>query len=253
VLDCGRTGGVGTLTGCGSGAEPDSIDWFGSPYTGTADSNLGQPMGQGGVLGMPRTDGLTDGFDTIQGVRSYDNTSGAWTSPDAYAGDVHNPMSQKSYVWNGNDPVGYSDPTGYDPLFEVDGGINAQPIGTDYYGGDPHGLQAVSNAVIQKVKQECSGGGCREPWESVYGAAGEMKQIQQSGDTNELGSTVYIMNQLFFHTSPYDGTPTAVDPADDPNAGGKDAVGLVHSHPGFTGGAASYEIQNHLYGKDNFF
>ncbi len=236
-----------------TGKEPDSIDWFGSPYTGTADSKLGEPMGQGGVLGMPRTDGLTDGFDTIQGVRSYDNTSGAWTSPDAYAGDVHNPMSQKSYVWNGNDPVGYSDPTGYDPLFEVDGGINAQPIGTDYYGGDPHALQAVSNAVIQKVKQDCSGGGCREPWESAYGAAGEMKQIQQSGDTNELGSTVYIMNQLFFHTSPYDGTPTAVDPADDPNVGGKDAVGFVHSHPGFTGGAASYEIQNHLYGKDNFF
>ena len=96
--------------------EPKSIRWFGTPYDGTVGSDLGLAMGSGGVLGMPRTDGLTDGFDTIQGVRAYDNTSGSWTTPDAYAGDVHDPISQKSFLWNGNDPVTYADPTGYDPV-----------------------------------------------------------------------------------------------------------------------------------------
>jgi YD repeat-containing protein len=100
--------------------EPNSIRWFGSAYDGTVGSDLGSAMGSGGVLGMPRADGLTDGFDTIQGVRSYDNTSGSWTTPDAYAGDVHDPMSQKSFLWNGNNPVSYADPSGYDTILMYD-------------------------------------------------------------------------------------------------------------------------------------
>jgi YD repeat-containing protein len=96
-----------------TGQEPTSIKWFGSPYTLTANSQLGSAMGLGGVLGMSRTDGFTDGFDTIQGIRAYDNTAGSWTTPDAYAGDVHDPETQKSYMWNGNNPVNYADPSGY--------------------------------------------------------------------------------------------------------------------------------------------
>jgi hypothetical protein len=36
-----------------------------------------------------------------------------WTTPDAYSGDVHDPMSQHPYMWNSNNPVQYSDPSGY--------------------------------------------------------------------------------------------------------------------------------------------
>jgi len=70
-------------------------------------------VGQGAVMTMPRTDGISDGVDVIQGVRDYDGSIGAWTTPDAYAGDIHDPSSQKSYMWNGNNPVSYSDPSGY--------------------------------------------------------------------------------------------------------------------------------------------
>jgi hypothetical protein len=48
-------------------------------------------------------------------VRSYDSNTEQWTTPDAYKGDVHDPMSQRSYMWNDNNPVAYSDPSGYDP------------------------------------------------------------------------------------------------------------------------------------------
>ena len=68
---------------------------------------------------MPRTDGFVDGFDTIQGVRSYDSTAGSWTTPDMYAGNLEDPSSQKSYLWNGNNPMNNSDPSGYD---DEDGG-----------------------------------------------------------------------------------------------------------------------------------
>ena len=68
-----------------------------------------------------RTDGYSDGTNVFQGVRAYDPNMNQWTTPDAYAGDVHDPMSQKPYMWNGNNPIAYSDPSGYciGPLIAV--------------------------------------------------------------------------------------------------------------------------------------
>ncbi|MDQ6732549.1 MAG: hypothetical protein M3Z35_00300, partial [Nitrospirota bacterium] len=59
------------------------------------------------------TDGYNDAYNTFQGTRVYDPTMAQWTSPDPYAGDVHDPMSQKPFMWNRNNPVSYSDPSGY--------------------------------------------------------------------------------------------------------------------------------------------
>jgi len=60
-----------------------------------------------------RPDGFSDGWNIIQGVRSYSTGLGSWTTPDAFEGDVHDPMSQKPYMWNGNNPVAYQDPSGF--------------------------------------------------------------------------------------------------------------------------------------------
>jgi hypothetical protein len=54
----------------GTSSMPTSINWFGSPPSQTGVFT--PQIGQGGVLGVPRTDGYTDGLDTIQGVRTYD-------------------------------------------------------------------------------------------------------------------------------------------------------------------------------------
>ena len=70
-------------------------------------------VGSGGVITMPRTDGISDSVNVIQGVRTYDPNVGAWATPDTYQGEVHDPASQKSYMWNGNNPISYSDPSGY--------------------------------------------------------------------------------------------------------------------------------------------
>ena len=66
-------------------------------------------------MGMDRTDGYQLAADvTIQGVRAYDPTTAQWTSPDAYAGTTTDPGSQKPFMWDGNNPIAYSDPSGYD-------------------------------------------------------------------------------------------------------------------------------------------
>ena len=49
----------------------------------------------------------------INGVRAFDPNLGAWTTPDAYEGEVHDPVSQQRYMWNRGNAVDYSDPSGY--------------------------------------------------------------------------------------------------------------------------------------------
>jgi YD repeat-containing protein len=71
--------------------------------------------------GKLTNDGWTIDNDTWQGVRSIDLSVGQWNTPDAYAGEVHDPMSQRPYVWNHNNPYAYSDPSGYDAIVTVQG------------------------------------------------------------------------------------------------------------------------------------
>ncbi|MDB5070346.1 MAG: hypothetical protein JWM87_1457 [Candidatus Eremiobacteraeota bacterium] len=68
-----------------------------------------------GGFGYIHPDGFETLFGTIQGTRISDSFTGTWTTPDAYAGDVHDPMSQKPFMWNRNNPYDYSDPSGFCP------------------------------------------------------------------------------------------------------------------------------------------
>jgi YD repeat-containing protein len=95
---------------------PNSIIWQSSAFgAGRQTPTYKVGVGQGKLLGMYRTDGMTDGLNTLQGVRTMDASAGTWTTPDAYAGNVHDPRSQKSYMWNNDNPVSFSDPSGFDP------------------------------------------------------------------------------------------------------------------------------------------
>ena len=97
----------------GKGATVQSGGWVGS--ANAAGDSL--------VLAPAREDGYAVRGLMIQGVRSYDSNTEQWTTPDAYKGDVHDPMSQRSYMWNNNNPVAYKDPSGYDVII----GISTSP------------------------------------------------------------------------------------------------------------------------------
>jgi YD repeat-containing protein len=74
---------------------------------------------------------ISDGVNTFQGVRQMDNMTNQWVTPDAYAGRVEDPMSQRPYAWNGNNPVQYSDPSGYQAVaIPVAGGFALEGLGT---------------------------------------------------------------------------------------------------------------------------
>jgi YD repeat-containing protein len=50
---------------------------------------------------------------TLQGARAKADATGTWTTPDQYAGNVDDPLTQKSFMWNRNNPYEYSDPSGF--------------------------------------------------------------------------------------------------------------------------------------------
>lgn len=95
---------AGTTVYNTKGYEVTSGDW-------SATSNWTDPNP---IISTPRTDGYAVARDLrIQGTRLYSPTMQQWTTPDAYAGEVHDPMSQKPYMWNRDNPVAYEDPSGY--------------------------------------------------------------------------------------------------------------------------------------------
>jgi YD repeat-containing protein len=102
------------LTTCGYFKYPSDSPHFTAP---ASDQSVRSPL-DANVSGFraPGLDGWSDGINTFQGVRTYDSQMAQWTTPDAYAGDVHDPMSQKPYMWNRNNAFEYSDPSGYCPM-----------------------------------------------------------------------------------------------------------------------------------------
>jgi YD repeat-containing protein len=92
---------------------PCSIDG-GSDQIGYYPSNVCNPQHNGKLT----ADGWTLDYETWQGVRSSDLAIGQWNTPDVYTGEVHDPMSQKPFMWNRNNPYQYADPTGYDPGYD---------------------------------------------------------------------------------------------------------------------------------------
>jgi YD repeat-containing protein len=63
--------------------------------------------------GKITADGWSLDYETWQGVRTSDLAIGQWNTPDVYAGEVHDPMTQKPFMWNRNNPYVYADPSGY--------------------------------------------------------------------------------------------------------------------------------------------
>ena len=62
-------------------------------------------------------DGITDGNNVVQGLRAYDPKTGQWVTPDGFSGISATPLTQKPYVWNGNNSMSFADPSGNDTIY----------------------------------------------------------------------------------------------------------------------------------------
>jgi hypothetical protein len=84
----------------------------------------------GSLLTYDRLDGVTDGQGVIQGVRNFDPGTQQWSTPDVYEGRISDPETQSKYMWNNNNPVAYSDPSGYDTIYFAE--RSAKVLGFDH-------------------------------------------------------------------------------------------------------------------------
>lgn len=66
------------------------------------------------LMTQPAMDAYFDGLNVFQGARTYNPHTTQWTTPDVYAGQPHNPASQKPFMWNKNNSFLYNDPMGFD-------------------------------------------------------------------------------------------------------------------------------------------
>jgi YD repeat-containing protein len=126
------------------------------PAPPTAGDKTAIPTGDFPIPHPNRTDGYAIGQVMLQGVRAYDPATNQFITPDAYAGDVHDPMSQKPFMWNRNNPYVYSDPTGYYPddiTVEASGRRRASGRGS---GGSL--LDAMKKALEEVWRRISSGG-----------------------------------------------------------------------------------------------
>lgn len=101
-----------------SSTPPTSIPyvfWGSTNDTSCSATTQGGSCGGAGSLEYGRLEGFEYGRLTFQGARAVDSSSGQWTTPDAYAGAVHDPMSQKAFMWDRNNAYSYSDPSGFAP------------------------------------------------------------------------------------------------------------------------------------------
>lgn len=109
--------------------------------SGNWGTNL--PLGQGGGLFQGTIDGYQDGLVVIQGARDYCPSTRGWVERDPSTGEDLNPMTQKSYTWNNNNPSSFSDPSGSVAIGQDDGtggeGGGPEWVDAGYYGGDDNG------------------------------------------------------------------------------------------------------------------
>ena len=73
-------------------------------YVGPVPQSAGNLNGPGGILIDASSNSLFDGWNNFQGLRVYDPDLGHWTAPDADKGSIYDPLSQKPYMWNRNNP-----------------------------------------------------------------------------------------------------------------------------------------------------
>ena len=91
------------------------VFWGSTNDTTCRTTYQGTLCDKAGALEYGRLEGFEYSGLTFQGARAVDSSSGQWTTPDAYAGNAHDPMSQKAFAWDRNNPYAYSDPSGFAP------------------------------------------------------------------------------------------------------------------------------------------
>ncbi|GEM_PF-928601 len=102
-----------SATGYSTWQPPDPNLQNCQPNNPPSGSTNYQPAGLPIQFANLTADTLTDGYNFFAGARTYDPAQSQWTTPDPSGGTRHDPISQMPFTWNRNNPVQYSDPTGY--------------------------------------------------------------------------------------------------------------------------------------------
>ncbi len=178
--------------------------------------------------GKLTADGWTLDYETWQGVRTSDLAIGQWNTPDAYAGEVHDPVSQKPFMWNRNNPYSYADPSGLDTITMYARSANIPGVAHVFievvdddkrviarysYGPDHQGIRALHSRLVQEDSSYDN------PWKGGRGTFGSTvlasckgECTMKNGGFNEANLAIGAerLNEMEFNYEPEQSSNSAV-------------------------------------------
>lgn len=168
--------------------------------TGLAKILTGNGLGSfpTGLFVANRPDGISNQFSTIQGARAYDPGKNDWMTPDALASATMNPALQRAYMYDANNPVSYSDPTGFYPRPMMMNGQIGVPGAADGGSGKSNGSgkdqSAQDQELINKACEALIAKGMKAPENSYAHLLAEYLQTYLAGgqDWSNLGISISI-------------------------------------------------------------
>ena len=111
-----KTGDAGTCDNPDGKPAP-----FGMPGQIEAPTSQNYKVAAPPVAYEPMTDAVSDGHSGFHGAREISGETGTWSTPDAFDGIIGDPISQRSYLYDRNNPVSYADPSGFIPQLTPNG------------------------------------------------------------------------------------------------------------------------------------
>jgi YD repeat-containing protein len=149
VYDRSQEGGLeGVHSTISSGFLPPACGGVGEGTISTDCEDVGEP-----------TDESFQYFgQTIQGARGVDTTTTQWQTPDPVSGSIHDPMSQMPFVFERNNSVAYSDPTGY---CAEDACVGEFLLGAAVRAGVPYIMGAIAGVIAGVLHSEAQNGGAQ--------------------------------------------------------------------------------------------
>ena len=108
------------------------------------------------------------------GIRWYDPELGRWTRPDPIIPNVYNPQSLNRYAYVLNNPLKYTDPTGYAACVDMDCDVRVNPVTDELM--TPNGFAAAVDSIFREGAFEDDGGKETTPAQAVdrLSAAGQL-------------------------------------------------------------------------------
>ncbi|HEY0396300.1 MAG TPA: DUF6531 domain-containing protein [Candidatus Elarobacter sp.] len=165
--------------GCALRDAPPDSQGFQGPASFGWTSGVAYRYKYNGLLVNLASDGFSDDFNKINGVRTLTDSNSSWTVPDTFAGVPSAPATQKSYVYAADNPASNEDPSGFlsaSQQAQMGAYFRAYQFGGGHFDCTAFVVQAYAQGIHIDLRSLVS--------EDYYGPRGPLSALEKGYDLN---------------------------------------------------------------------